>query len=78
MALDKYRNRIPEIGLVGFDYADWCSYTKPPISLIDQPAYLEGYNACKLLIDTINGLENINKKQVLQSKLIERDTTDLK
>lgn len=78
VALDKYKSRIPEIGLIGFDHADWCSYTKPSISLIDQPAYLEGYNACKLLIDNINGLENIDKKQTLHSTLIERETTDLK
>lgn len=76
--LDPYIHRIPEIGLIGFDHADWCEYVKPSISTIDQPAYEEGHTAGEILLDSIYRRNNTEKKQVLCSKLVERDTTNLK
>ena len=78
IALEPYKDRIPEIGLIGFDHAEWCRHTNPSITLIDQPAYAEGNEACKILINQIEKRGEETERLILKSVLVERETTDLK
>ena len=78
IALEPYKDRIPEIGLIGFDHAEWCRHTNPSITLIDQPAYNEGNEACKILINQIEKRGEKTERLILKSTLVERETTDLK
>ena len=77
-ALQPYRRRFPEIGLIGFDYEHWCEYVSPSITTISQPAYEEGYTAGGILRDAIKNLNETDHVQVLRSTLMERESTDLK
>ncbi len=77
-AMEPYLDRIPEIGLIGFDDERWCRYVSPSITTISQPAYEEGYTAGKVLMDAIRGEQKAGRATVLHSTLIERDSTDLK
>ncbi len=77
-ALAPYRDRIPEIGLIGYDYELWCEYVTPTITTISQPTYQEGYTAASILLDVIHGSEETKHVQVLKSTLLERESTALK
>lgn len=76
-ALEPYRSRFPEIGLIGFDHESWCEYVSPAVTTISQPAYEEGYTAGKILHDVIQNKHTIPHVQILGSTLLERQSTDL-
>ncbi|MCW1007179.1 substrate-binding domain-containing protein, partial [Streptococcus anginosus] len=42
---------IPNVGLIGFDNTEWTSLSSPSITTIVQPAFEEGQQATKILID---------------------------
>ena len=78
LALEPYKERFPEIGLIGFDHEKWCEYVTPAITTISQPAYEEGYTAGRILLDVIRNENQTEHVQVLRSTLLERDSTALK
>lgn len=61
---------IPEIGLVGFDNIEWTKFSSPTLTTIIQPAYEEGEQATKILIDDIEGHSQEAKQQILTVKSI--------
>lgn len=73
-AINPFFNKMPYLGLLGFDNAEWVNVASPAVSTIEQPAYDEGEQACKLLIDQIKKKETENH-QVLPCKITWRDTT---
>ena len=77
-ALQPYIHRIPEIGLIGFDHEQWCECVRPTITTINQPAYQEGYTAGQILFDAIYKQNQVDKIQILNSTLVERESTNLK
>ena len=78
LALEPYKERFPEIGLIGFDHEKWCEYVTPAITTISQPAYEEGYTAGRILLDVIRNENQTEHVQVLRSTLLERNSTALK
>ncbi|MBV4427310.1 LacI family DNA-binding transcriptional regulator [Clostridium tyrobutyricum] len=66
--------KIPEdISVIGYDDISFCEYIEPELTTIRQPIYEMGEQACKLLIDIIDG-KTINKKIEFKPKLILRGT----
>lgn len=66
VALETFKSLIPKnIGLVGFDNTEWSSLSSPSITTIIQPAYKEGQQAAKILIDSIEGINEEITKQIL-------------
>lgn len=60
VALDEFKKYIPKkINLIGFDNTEWSNLATPSITTIVQPAYEEGRHAARILIDSI---ENINEE----------------
>lgn len=47
--------RMPKIGLMGFDNMEWVNFSSPTITTIVQPAFEEGLEAAKIVIDQIEG-----------------------
>lgn len=67
MAMKNYRNLIPEtIGLIGFDNTEWSNLSAPSITTIVQPAYEEGYQSAKILIDSIEQKFDECPNQILE------------
>lgn len=68
ISLKKLKNLIPEfIGLVGFDNTEWTNLSSPSITTIVQPAYKEGIQATKILIDSIEDKREELPNQILES-----------
>ncbi|CDF59022.1 LacI family DNA-binding transcriptional regulator [Thermobrachium celere] len=68
--------KIPEkISIMGFDNIQISQFIEPELTTIAQPIYDMGKRACSLLIDIINGEENIEKVYYFMPKLIIRSTT---
>lgn len=66
---------IPETGLIGFDNTEWTPFSSPSISTIVQPAYKEGEQATKILIDEIEGLSQEPKQQIFDCKVKWQEST---
>jgi len=62
-----------DISIIGHDNINISSIVNPTITTIDQPKYKMGEKATELLIDQLNGKNNISNK-VYVSKLIERES----
>ena len=62
---DFYRRMPKEVGLLGFDNTDWAEVASPSVSVIAQPAFEEGVEAAKILLDLISGAGRIDPHQVL-------------
>lgn len=62
---DFYSNMPDQVGLLGFDNTDWVSVASPSVSTVVQPAYREGQQAARILIDLINGSGKVDPHQVL-------------
>ncbi|MGT2756800.1 LacI family DNA-binding transcriptional regulator [Streptococcus ovuberis] len=52
-------------GLIGFDNTEWTELASPTVTTIVQPAFEEGEQATKILIDQIEGLNIEQRQQVL-------------
>lgn len=65
-ALKDLRNLMPKLGLMGFDNTEWTNFTSPSITTIVQPAYEEGQQAARILIDQIEGTNLEPAQQVLE------------
>lgn len=62
-----------DISIIGHDNINISSIVNPAITTIDQPKYKMGEKATELLMDQLNGKNNISNK-VYISKLIERES----
>lgn len=68
--------RIPEdISVVGFDNIDISQIFEPELTTVGQPIYSMGKEACKMLIDIINGKLIENKQIYFETELLVRSTT---
>jgi DNA-binding LacI/PurR family transcriptional regulator len=68
--------RVPEdISVVGFDNIALASMTDPSITTIAQPGTQMGYHAGELLIEKINNPETRQKRVILNTELIVREST---
>lgn len=67
VALKNYRNLMPHtIGLIGFDNTEWSNFSSPTVTTIVQPAYDEGHQAAKILIDSLEGKHEEAPNQILK------------
>jgi LacI family transcriptional regulator len=81
-AIKKAGLRIPEdIAVVGFSNWLYSSMIEPPLSSVDQPGFLMGQEAAKLLLRQIElsekdeDAEIVPETKVLQTKLIIRESS---
>ena len=65
LALKQYRNNMPQIGLIGFDNLEWVNFSSPSITTIIQPAFKEGEEAAKIVIDQIEGKNKLDNQKIL-------------
>ena len=65
LALKQYRNNMPQIGLIGFDNLEWVNFSSPSITRIIQPAFKEGEEAAKIVIDQIEGKNKLDNQKIL-------------
>lgn len=65
LALKHHRKRMPHLGLMGFDNMEWVNFSSPSITTIVQPAFEEGLEAAKIIIDQIEGKDEVAGQQVL-------------
>ncbi|MFR5002660.1 MAG: LacI family DNA-binding transcriptional regulator [Thomasclavelia ramosa] len=65
LALKQYRNNMPQIGLIGFDNLEWVNFSSLSITTIIQPAFKEGEEAAKIVIDQIEGKNKLDNQKIL-------------
>ena len=53
------------VGLLGFDNTEWAGVASPSVSVVTQPAFEEGAEACRILLDLIQNKGDVNPHQVL-------------
>lgn len=63
------------VGLIGFDNTEWTDLSSPSITTIVQPAFEEGEQATKILIDQIEGLDQEERQQVLNCSINWKEST---
>jgi LacI family transcriptional regulator len=75
-ALTENGIEVPErISVMGFDNIEFSAYIKKPLTTIHQPVYEIGKVATELLMEQLlNPAEFLNKKIVLKTELIERES----
>ncbi|MGT2742140.1 LacI family DNA-binding transcriptional regulator [Streptococcus plurextorum] len=66
---------FPQTGLLGFDNTEWTNFSSPTISTIVQPAFEEGGEATKVLIDQIEGDNQLERQQVLDCTVHWKEST---
>jgi DNA-binding LacI/PurR family transcriptional regulator len=54
-----------KVGLLGVDNTEWAGVASPSVSVIVQPAFEEGQEACRILLDLIAGEGRIDPHQTL-------------
>ena len=75
-ALKKYRKYFPNaLGLVGFDNLDWSELSAPSVTTIVQPAFDEGVNAAKIVIDKIQKTDIYTDSVTLDCVINELEST---
>lgn len=76
LAMRNYRNLMPEtIGLIGFDNTEWTTLSAPSVTTIVQPAYEEGYQSAKILIDAIEKKAEECPNQILACEIHWHEST---
>lgn len=74
-ACKKIGLRVPQdVSVIGFDNILLSRYVDPKLTTVDQNTFLLGYNSAQLLIEKINSKDAYNKKIILNTTLVERDT----
>ena len=66
---------MPQVGLVGFDNTEWTTLASPTVTTIVQPAFEEGQQATRILIDRIENSNKEDKQQVLNCYIQWLDST---
>jgi len=72
-AIKEVGKRVPDdIAIVGFDDISLAAHLDPPLTTVRQPMAEMGALACRLLLQLIEGEEVLQRKAILQTKLIVR------
>lgn len=66
-----------KIEVVGFNNTPLASYQTPPLSSVDINAEKLGYYAAKLLIDKLEKVEGAANHYIVETSLVERESTNL-
>lgn len=74
-AMKELHLSFPQVGLLGFDNTEWTNFSSPTISTIVQPAFEEGLQATKMLIDQIEGRHKEDRQQVLDCTVHWKNST---
>lgn len=75
--LGPLRELMPKtIGLLGFDNTEWVSLASPSVSVIVQPGFEEGKNACRILLDQVEK-KKTQTVRILPCDLLENRSTAL-
>lgn len=75
-SLKDYIHLIPEkLGLIGFDSLEWTNLVTPSVTTIVQPSYEEGYRACEMLIDKMEGINKELPNQIFKCEINFKDST---
>lgn len=53
------------VGLLGFDNTEWAGVASPSVSVVTQPAFEEGAEACRILLDLIQNKGDVDPHRVL-------------
>ena len=70
IALKDYRKLMPQtLGLIGFDNLEWSNLASPSVTTIVQPAYEEGFQAAKILIDSLERKHEEAPNQILKCRV---------
>jgi LacI family transcriptional regulator len=64
-----------DASLVGFDDTDWAPFVTPPLSVVQQPVYELGAEACRLLVSRMQGSSRDRVRRILPTRFIERQST---
>ena len=76
LAVRRLGLRCPDdLSVVGFDDAEWAEVVSPPLTVVRQPVYDIGVQACQLLLDRTRSPERALSRRRLQGTLIERGST---
>lgn len=76
VAMREFYPLMPEkVGLVGFDNFDWTGVASPSVTCIEQPAFEEGREAARILIDLLESDEKKSTHQELGCDVQWRATT---
>ena len=68
--------RVPEdLSVIGFDNIEASRMTPPPITTISQPGFQMGQQACSILVEKIANPALSNRRILLNTELIIRDST---
>lgn len=74
-ACKKLGLRVPQdISVIGFDNILLSKYVEPKLTTVDQNTFLLGYNSAQLIIEKINSKDKYNKKIILNTSLVERES----
>ncbi|HEM2661439.1 TPA: LacI family DNA-binding transcriptional regulator [Streptococcus suis] len=74
-AMKELKYDFPQVGLLGFDNTEWTNFSSPTISTIVQPAFEEGCQATRMLINQIEGGNQVGRQQVLDCTVHWKDST---
>ncbi|MGA7192629.1 MAG: LacI family DNA-binding transcriptional regulator [Anaerolineales bacterium] len=67
--------RIPDdVSILGFDDIPWAEYADPPLTTVRLEAQELARRACLVLMDLLEGVEIPIKRQILETKLIVRNS----
>lgn len=69
--------KMPQVGIMGFDNTEWTNFSSPTITTIVQPAFEEGQQAAKILIDQIEDINEQQPQQVLDCTINWNESTQL-
>lgn len=76
VAMREFYPLMPKaVGLIGFDNFDWAGVAFPSVSSIEQPAFEEGREACRILLDLMASNSDENVHKVLNCDVRWRGTT---
>ncbi|HFI0586667.1 TPA: LacI family DNA-binding transcriptional regulator [Streptococcus suis] len=74
-AMKELKYGFPQVGLLGFDNTEWTNFSSPTISTIVQPAFEEGCQATRMLINQIEGGNQVERQQVLDCTVHWKEST---
>ncbi|KHD44341.1 transcriptional regulator [Streptococcus uberis] len=73
--MKKLEFSMPHIGLVGFDNLEWTNFSSPTVTTIVQPAFNEGMEAAKILINEIEGSTYGEAQKTFDCKIEWKEST---
>lgn len=75
-AIKEFSLKVPDdIAVIGFDDIELASYVEPKLTTVHQPIYEIGFSAIELLIKIINKEKLKEKKIILGTELVIREST---